>query len=298
MAKKRYVGWKWEDPEQTEPIFDAKGIETIRRDSCPLVAKVMEKFLTVLFGHGEFNVSEGKKYLQNVWQRMRNGYYPVSDFIFANEVKNVNKKSSSLSSLVAREALLKDPGNIPEYGDRVPYLVVIGMAKGNRLVDLVISPSEFSPDRHDIFYDYYVQKQLIPVISRCIPQDKFNILQWYNDCTRDFSCPSYSFKSASKIDAYFTHKKCLTCNSSVVPKTAGLHGITNKFCIDCSQGNEVWKSLWYKHEVEKNSQKYQKICGECCNVVSIEEIPCIETECRIYWRRKRAEWEFKMINFL
>lgn len=39
-AKKRYVGYAYESPEQEEPIFDAKGIETVRRDSCPAVAKV------------------------------------------------------------------------------------------------------------------------------------------------------------------------------------------------------------------------------------------------------------------
>ena len=32
LAKKRYVGFKYENPDQTEPTFDAKGIETVRRD--------------------------------------------------------------------------------------------------------------------------------------------------------------------------------------------------------------------------------------------------------------------------
>ena len=33
-------GFMYESPEQTEPQFDAKGIETVRRDTCPAVAKV------------------------------------------------------------------------------------------------------------------------------------------------------------------------------------------------------------------------------------------------------------------
>lgn len=40
QTKKRYVGFMYESPEQTEPQFDAKGIETVRRDTCPAVAKV------------------------------------------------------------------------------------------------------------------------------------------------------------------------------------------------------------------------------------------------------------------
>ena len=30
----------YETPDQKEPVFDAKGIETVRRDTCPAVAKV------------------------------------------------------------------------------------------------------------------------------------------------------------------------------------------------------------------------------------------------------------------
>ena len=39
-SKKRYVGYGYEYLEQEEPIFDAKGIETVRRDACPAVGKV------------------------------------------------------------------------------------------------------------------------------------------------------------------------------------------------------------------------------------------------------------------
>jgi hypothetical protein len=42
LTKKRYVGYSYESPEQMKPIFDAKGIETVRRDTCPTVAKILE----------------------------------------------------------------------------------------------------------------------------------------------------------------------------------------------------------------------------------------------------------------
>ena len=34
---------------QVTPGFDAKGIETVRRDTCPAVAKTMERSLRLLF---------------------------------------------------------------------------------------------------------------------------------------------------------------------------------------------------------------------------------------------------------
>ena len=45
MAKKRYVGFKLEHPDETTPTFDAKGIETVRRDGCAAQAKMTETCL-------------------------------------------------------------------------------------------------------------------------------------------------------------------------------------------------------------------------------------------------------------
>jgi DNA polymerase zeta len=45
MAKKRYVGFKYENPDDNEPVFDAKGIETVRRDGVPAQQKMTEKCL-------------------------------------------------------------------------------------------------------------------------------------------------------------------------------------------------------------------------------------------------------------
>ena len=49
FTKKRYVGYSYESPKQSEPIFDAKGIETVRRDTCRAVSKTMEKSLRLFF---------------------------------------------------------------------------------------------------------------------------------------------------------------------------------------------------------------------------------------------------------
>lgn len=45
MAKKRYVGFKYENQGDIEPEFDAKGIETVRRDGIPALQKIEEACL-------------------------------------------------------------------------------------------------------------------------------------------------------------------------------------------------------------------------------------------------------------
>lgn len=51
LTKKRYVGYSYESPYQVKPIFDAKGIETVRRDTCGAVSKTMEQSLRLFFEH-------------------------------------------------------------------------------------------------------------------------------------------------------------------------------------------------------------------------------------------------------
>lgn len=43
-SKKRYVGFMYETIDQVNPVFDAKGIETVRRDSCSATAKVKKSY--------------------------------------------------------------------------------------------------------------------------------------------------------------------------------------------------------------------------------------------------------------
>ncbi len=49
QTKKRYVGLMYESPKQAVPTLDAKGVESVRRDSCPVVAKMLEQSLRLLF---------------------------------------------------------------------------------------------------------------------------------------------------------------------------------------------------------------------------------------------------------
>ncbi|GAY60125.1 hypothetical protein CUMW_199630 [Citrus unshiu] len=170
LTKKRYVGYSYENSEQTEPIFDAKGIETVRRDTCAAVAKVMEQSLRLFFEHQD--ISEVKAYLQRQWTRILSGRVSLQDFVFAKEVRlgtYSTRSSSSLppAAIVATKAMRADPRAEPRYAERVPYVVVHG-DPGARLVDLVVDPLDLlaidSPYRlNDL---YYINKQIIPALRR------------------------------------------------------------------------------------------------------------------------------------
>jgi len=49
LDKKRYVMFKYEYRQQVEPDYDAKGIETVRRDGMPAEQMIEEAALKILF---------------------------------------------------------------------------------------------------------------------------------------------------------------------------------------------------------------------------------------------------------
>ena len=84
LAKKRYCGYKLEHLGE-EPVLEAKGIETIRRDTVDAVGKIMDKCLRMLFTSKDLSLI--KRYLERQWAKLSMGQVELKDFIFAKEVK-------------------------------------------------------------------------------------------------------------------------------------------------------------------------------------------------------------------
>ncbi|KAM1030545.1 hypothetical protein ACFX13_035158 [Malus domestica] len=188
LTKKCYVGYSYESPEQIEPIFDAKGIETVRRDTCAAVAKTIEQSLRLFFEHRD--MYEVKTYLQRQWKRIISGRVSLQDFVFAKEVCLGTCRASSISSLppaavVATKAMKTDPRAEPHYTERIPYIVIHG-EPGVRLVDVVVDPLNLlaidSPYRlNDL---YYIHKQIIPALQRVFGLLGADLNEWFSDMPR------------------------------------------------------------------------------------------------------------------
>ncbi|KAJ3125155.1 DNA polymerase zeta, partial [Physocladia obscura] len=90
LAKKRYVGFMYETPDDIgkPPIFDAKGIETVRRDGFPAMSKIVEDSLKILFR--DQDMSELKEYLYRQWDKIMTNRVELNDLIIATEFKLKN----------------------------------------------------------------------------------------------------------------------------------------------------------------------------------------------------------------
>lgn len=72
-------------PFPPRPTFDAKGIETVRRDSCPAAAKMLEGALRLLFDTRDLSLV--KAFCCRQWARILSGRVCVADLVFCKEVR-------------------------------------------------------------------------------------------------------------------------------------------------------------------------------------------------------------------
>lgn len=161
----------YESPSQPTFAFDAKGIETVRRDTCPAVSKIMEHCLRTLFATADLSLV--RTYLERQWDRILSNRVSIADFVFAKEVRlgTYSARASSIppAALVATRAMAADPRAAPRHGERVPYVVVYG-DPGARLIDMVVPPRALvesgTGGKLRLHALYYITKQIIPALER------------------------------------------------------------------------------------------------------------------------------------
>ncbi|XP_021772931.1 DNA polymerase zeta catalytic subunit-like [Chenopodium quinoa] len=302
LTKKRYVGYSYESLSQPEPMFDAKGIETVRRDTCPAVAKTLEKSLRMFFECQD--ISKVKAYLQRQWSRILSGRISIQDFVFAKEVRlgtYSTRASSSLppAAIVASKAMRVDPRAEPRYAERVLYVVVHG-EPGARLVDMVVDPQELlsmeSPYRlNDL---YYITKQIIPALQRVFGLIGADLRQWFQDMPRPVrDAPAKQHFSAvnslrARIDYYYSSKHCVLCGELV--QTA------NYFCEKCSKKGPVTVAAMTGRtlKLERDIQHLVAICRHCGGGDWLVEsgVKCTSLACSVYYERQKVQKELRAFS--
>jgi len=171
-TKKRYVGHAYETPKQRAPLFDAKGIEVVRRDSCPLLVKTQRTALQLLFHNKDLSLV--KRYVQRHVAKLRAGRIPLGDLVFAKETRlgtysKTPGASKPPAAIVAEALMARDPRAEPKFGERVPYVVVCG-EPGGRLMDMIAHPRDVvdSNGTMRVNAKYYGDKVIAPAMQRLL----------------------------------------------------------------------------------------------------------------------------------
>ena len=167
QTKKRYVGYMYETRDQAKPVYEAKGIETVRRDGIPATVKILEKSLRILFETKD--LTEVKHYVLHQFHKIHAGRISQLDLTFAREFRGLRgyKPTACVPALeLTRQALRTDRRAVPRVGERVPYVVVYG-EPGLPLIQLVRPPGSVVDNPHlRLNSEYYITKVIIPALNR------------------------------------------------------------------------------------------------------------------------------------
>lgn len=302
LAKKRYVGFKFEKASQIEPGFDAKGIETVRRDGVPAQAKITEKTIKLLFRTKD--LSQVKSYFQQQCQKIMSGSVSIQDFIFAKEVKlgtYSDKGPPPPGALVATKRMLEDERAEPQYGERVPYVVVAG-GPNDRLIDRTVSPQELLRNDHkELDADYYIEKALIPPLNRILQLVGVDVKTWYAQMPKtqrirridqtgyDSEDPKGKSKGPMKktLESYMQSSSCLVCGEKM--ESHEQSALSNSICSTCLSNKPVsLVSIRSRlHVMEKNVSDIERICKSCAGLSFAEEVKCDSGDCPVFYSRVR-----------
>lgn len=322
LAKKRYVGFKYEHRNQKEPDFDAKGIETVRRDGTPAEQKIEEKALKILFRTAD--LSQVKSYFQEQCTKIMQGRISIQDFLFAKEVKlgtYSDRGPPPPGALIATKRMLADPRTEPQYGERVPYVVITG-APGARLIDRCVSPETLLQNEHlELDAEYYISKNLIPPLERIFNLVGANVRQWFDEMPkiqriRNIALPLNSRTEITggggagasnlkkTMESYMKSSACLVCRSKLPPTPPHLPGVDIDtfsllpLCAKCLKRparslfalkERIWKS-------EVKAQQVDVVCRDCSNLTWGDEIRCDSRDCPVFYTRIREKSKLNELN--
>jgi DNA polymerase zeta len=292
LAKKRYVGFKYEHRDQKEPDFDAKGIETVRRDGTPAEQKIEENALKILFRTSD--LSQVKSFFQSQCTKIMRGKISIQDFCFAKEVRlgtYSEKGPPPPGALISARRMLEDPRLEPQYGERVPYVVITGGPQA-RLIDRCVAPDVLLHDpQSELDAEYYISKNLIPPLERIFNLVGANVRQWYDEMPKyqrvrrieAALVPDAGEVGLTKktLESYMKSSTCIVCREALDSESP--------LCKSCF--NQAPQTILYLRgklaRSEKKAVQLAKVCRSCSSLGWNEEINCDSKDCPVFYSRTR-----------
>ncbi len=283
MAKKRYAGLLWTNPLMYDKL-DAKGLETVRRDNCLLVRRMVDNILKLILI--ERNVQGAIDYAKNIISELLQNKLDISMLVISKSLG----KSADDADYSARQAHVelamrmkkRDPGTAPNVGDRVAY-VIIQAAKGAPAYEKSEDPVYVLENNIPIDTEYYLHNQLSNPLTRIfepIISNPNTLLT--GEHTRTVCKPTPTAKPGGIMMFAVKKSKCMGCRVPI--------GGDSALCNNCS-GKESDIYMQKLQEVNEHENIFNKLWTECqrCQGSFHQDVICSNRDCAIFYKRKKVQ---------
>ncbi|PRD29445.1 UNVERIFIED_CONTAM: Pold1 [Trichonephila clavipes] len=282
INKKRYAGLYFTKPEIHDKM-DCKGIETVRRDNCPLVANLINTCLEKLLI--DRDPKGATEYAKQTIADLLCNRIDISQLVITKELTKTDKEYAAKQAHVelAHRMKKRDPGSAPNLGDRVPYVIIAASKKTAAYLkseDPIYVLENNIPIDTQYYLDNQISKPLLRIFEPILGEKAESILLC-GDHTRT------KIVVTSKIGALtaFTKKKatCVGCRSLLDREDEAV-------CAHCKpKESEIYQTeIAYLNSFE---EKFARLWTECqrCQGSLHEEILCTSRDCPIFYMRKKVQ---------
>lgn len=268
----------------------------MRRDGTPAEQKIEEKALRLLFETAD--LSQVKAYFQAQCDKMMRGAVSVQDFCFAREVRlgtYSDKGPPPAGALISTRKMLEDARAEPQYGERVPYVVITG-APGARLMDRCVGPEELLANPHwQLDAEYYISKNLIPPLERIFNLVGANVRQWYDEMPKVQRM--HHAAAAGKrptLESYMRSTHCLVCNAKFDAGDGHAGALASSLCHTC-RADAPASLLALQTRLGAEQRRLGDlvaVCRTCAGLGPLDHgddlaggFPCDSKDCPVFWSR-------------
>jgi DNA polymerase elongation subunit (family B) len=164
ISKKRYVGMLYEeDPDKCKR--KSMGIVLKRRDNAPIVKDVYGGIIDILMK--EKNINKSIDFLDNMLNQIVNEEIGIDKLIISKSLRSFYKCPHQIAHKVLADRIgLRQPGNKPRAGDRIPYVFIYSKNKKELQGNKIELPDYIKEKNLKIDYGFYITNQIMkPVIQ-------------------------------------------------------------------------------------------------------------------------------------
>ncbi len=130
FSKKRYAGLMFTKPDKPDYV-DIKGLQLVRRDSCPLVKDVGTSILDCIMY--QRSVTDAITKAQSAVLRILQGREPLDKFVISKSLRGDYKNPNQPHVFVAKKILQRTGAPLPS-GVRVPFVYIEDAANPDGLL--------------------------------------------------------------------------------------------------------------------------------------------------------------------
>lgn len=310
INKKRYAGVLFTNPDKYDKLdckgnkcfcffftfififFFFVGIETIRRDSAPIVSEIISTSLNYILI--EKNPDLAVEYIKTQIGHLLSGEIDISKLILTKQLAKLEYKSKQPHASLAAKIAKRDPGAAPNVGDRVSYVIIndpnVRLASDRAEDPLYAMEKSLSLDTN-----YYLHNQISKPLLRIFEpvfgsMGKASKVLFKGDHMqplqrqRHFNNPNWGPMSKFVV----VQPSCMNCNA--VLNSICKNSPNSVFCDTCLPIAPKFITDENNKLIEAK-QKCKSIWDGCrvCQKTDSKDVPCANNDCNKFFLRHQLK---------